>query len=362
MKKSYIKYFTFVISLILIFSCEDELQFNEPESILYSLVIEGESPKIFLCQTLNPFPEDSYNFLYFDQPFSIEDYNTNMNISVTCDNKVYNNFEMESQVIDLNSNSHITAISSEINYFTDKSFIPEAGKEYIIEIDEVPSMNRINIGFDYLKSKTFIPEKIPILIEQENDVINYEFVTRLSGEYYVNNYVYTLTFDDPGETDNYYYLMLSTVESRSEDFSMDTVSMDQLRVQNLSYNVTSLSYCNLKLSNIHIINGIDDYDSGSGFNGYLFNDESFNGQSKSIRLELFNFYEEQEITRYLIAELMHISKDYYNYFTSIQKQNISQNDIFAEPTQLYTNIEGGLGIFAGASINTNYILTQPKPE
>ena len=360
MKKSHIKYFTFIIILVLIFSCEEKLEFNEPKTVLYGLVIEGQSPKIILCQTLNPFPEDPYNITYFEQPFYIEENNTNINISVTCENKVYNNFEMEFQSIDLNTNSNITSASTEIIYFTDKSLIPEAGKEYIIEINEIPSIFEDIIGFDNLKSKTYIPEKIPISIEQENDVINYEFET-YSGEYYVYNYVYTLSFDDPVDFDNYYYLMISAVRS-NEDFSMDTVSMDQLRVQTLSYNTSSLSLETIKFSNSAEINGIDSYNTESSLTGFLFTDESFNGQSKSIRLELINYSGLQDETRYLIAELMHISKDYYNYYTTIQKQTLSQNDIFAEPTQLYTNIEGGLGIFAGASLSTSYILTQPKSK
>jgi hypothetical protein len=344
----------------LILSCEDNIEFKEPKAVLHSLIFEGESPKIILSQTLDPFPEESFNIIYFDQPFSVEEYNANISITITCDDKVYDNFEMESQAINLSPDSRRRTASSEINYFIDKSLIPEAGKEYIIEINEIPSVMPYEIGLNNLRSIAYIPEKIPISIKQETDVINYEFPA-YSDEYYEYNNVYTLSFDDPGDSDNYYYLMLSTVSNR-EDFSMDTVSMDQLRVDQLNYNHSSLTLSPLKLVNTNIegLNEYNDESSYSGLPGFLFNDEIFNGQSKSIRLELFNY--NQDGTSYVVAELMHISKEYYDYYMTIQKQTSSQNDIFAEPTQLYTNIEGGIGIFAGASLNLNYILMENKPE
>ena len=70
----------------------------------------------------------------------------------------------------------------------------------------------------------------------------------------------------------------------------------------------------------------------------------------------------QEGTKYLVAELMHVSKEFYNYYTTLSNQRNSQFDIYSEPTQLYTNIENGLGVFAGASMSTNNLKIIPKPE
>jgi hypothetical protein len=45
-----------------------------------------------------------------------------------------------------------------------------------------------------------------------------------------------------------------------------------------------------------------------------------------------------------------LSKDFFEFVTSYQKQKNNSNNAFAEPTQVYSNVENGLGIFAGYAI------------
>jgi hypothetical protein len=46
-------------------------------------------------------------------------------------------------------------------------------------------------------------------------------------------------------------------------------------------------------------------------------------------------------------ELMNISKEYYDYATSLIKSNEANNNPFAEPVPVFSNVKNGLGCFAG---------------
>jgi hypothetical protein len=50
--------------------------------------------------------------------------------------------------------------------------------------------------------------------------------------------------------------------------------------------------------------------------------------------------------------LTHVGEDYYKYRKSIQLQQDNDGNPLAQPVQVFTNIEGGLGIFAGAATST----------
>lgn len=47
------------------------------------------------------------------------------------------------------------------------------------------------------------------------------------------------------------------------------------------------------------------------------------------------------------SELLTLSEDYYKFYTSFAQNR--ENNPFVEPTSVYSNIEGGLGIFAGSN-------------
>jgi len=46
-----------------------------------------------------------------------------------------------------------------------------------------------------------------------------------------------------------------------------------------------------------------------------------------------------------------VSKEMYEYLTSIEEKNLRVGDPFSEPVQVYNNIENGIGIFAGFTQN-----------
>lgn len=95
----------------------------------------------------------------------------------------------------------------------------------------------------------------------------------------------------------------------------------------------------------------------SDLGGSTFDDELFEGQSYEIVVNIDSYYliDYNEIPGdtsspfFLLPELRSISKEYYQYQTTLSRYQNSQGDPFAQPVQVYNNIDGGFGIFAGFS-------------
>jgi hypothetical protein len=90
--------------------------------------------------------------------------------------------------------------------------------------------------------------------------------------------------------------------------------------------------------------------SSNKFN--VFSDELFNGKQYSLKFSVDNnFYyyfpghTKPQPIKILFITLQSISKNYYLYLQT--RSNIKTNSFFAEPVQVYSNIDGGVGIIGG---------------
>jgi hypothetical protein len=97
---------------------------------------------------------------------------------------------------------------------------------------------------------------------------------------------------------------------------------------------------------IEFINNISNmrdtnYNSLYGRN-ILFSDYEKDGQELSCKLEGQQGW--GKVISYNFR-VLHVDKEYYNYLNSLLHYN-SSNDPFSEPSPVYTNIKGGLGVFA----------------
>lgn len=89
----------------------------------------------------------------------------------------------------------------------------------------------------------------------------------------------------------------------------------------------------------------------------LFSDELFDGQEYAVRVAYSPDWVEgdtaqivEQLPSYLIAELRSVSEDYFKFQQSYNTFQFSAGDPFAQPVQVYNNVEGGYGIVAGYSI------------
>ena len=153
----------------------------------------------------------------------------------------------------------------------------------------------------------------------------------------------TLDFEDPESAQNYYLIETYSVNeylviknSDTTEYELDTIKQIMILTDEVFQN------------------------GNSPFRQQgLFNDLLFNGQNKALELEIpyENYigieagYEWSYKTLSVRVYLHNISKSYYYYRTSLELYQSASDNPFAQPVQVYSNIENGFGVFAGAQIS-----------
>jgi hypothetical protein len=152
-----------------------------------------------------------------------------------------------------------------------------------------------------------------------------------------------MNFNDPESSQNYYLIETYSVNeylviknSDTTDYELDTTKQYMILTDEVFQN------------------------GGSPWREQgLFNDLLFNGQNKSLEIEIPNYnetgneigYQWSYKTLSLRLYLHNISKSYYYYRTSLELYQSASGNPFAQPVQVYSNIENGFGVFAGSQIN-----------
>lgn len=100
-------------------------------------------------------------------------------------------------------------------------------------------------------------------------------------------------------------------------------------------------------------NGPYSYDNFLEINGKDF----FEGKEVSLDLRIQVFFEEMigkpSIKRIeVLLQVLDLNEDYHKYYITLRAQATTRVSYYAEPVQVYTNVEKGLGILAGESILT----------
>ncbi|NQU86129.1 MAG: DUF4249 family protein, partial [Mariniphaga sp.] len=205
-------------------------------------------------------------------------------------------------------------------YTTNYFYFPTEGNTYSVKI--------VKGGFRNVSATNYVPSEVKIK--------NLE-VTELAGIDEEKS-AYTsisLTFKDPIATQNFYEIIVSPVGEDKQKFRL--WSSDKIITAEVYYP----SPLAVEAKNPRRL---------------LFNDKHFNGKEKNIIL----YYEPpqfENIHRRWIGfhiidiHLRSVTEEYYNYYTSmLQHKNNQESDILyglGEPVNVYSNIEGGYGVFAG---------------
>jgi hypothetical protein len=90
--------------------------------------------------------------------------------------------------------------------------------------------------------------------------------------------------------------------------------------------------------------GISDDGSESRSDEIIFSDLLFDGQTHQMSLQTGQWF-----SRYsnLTVSVWSISEEYYNYKQTLQLQSDTRDNPFAQPVNVFNNIEGGFGFFGG---------------
>ncbi len=225
---------------------------------------------------------------------------------------------------------------NENSWYTITDNLPQVGHTYSIEVSS-PDFGST------LKASDIVPIPVPIdnielviidsaFYEYQYEDYNGNMIIEVSGDITANLFV---TINDPAETDNYYQIKVYRIDTF--DYDEFNSSIEKREIQ-----ITS--------NNVAVENNSNNYGSSS----LLFSDKVFDGLTYEISLE-FNDWVNSNSNYYYI-ELLSMSKVGYLYRKTVTDFSDSQGDMFAEPVQVYSNIENGFGIFAGVSSHTDSVL------
>ena len=226
---------------------------------------------------------------------------------------------------DVNGNV-IEVLNHVVNGFYKGQVLPEENTTYILKVNH-PNYADITAS-DSLPS--------PIII---NSVDTSTILDPING----NRLRISMNFDDPGNNQNYYLLETYSVNEYLIVENLDTIE----------YELDTTKQFMVLTDEVFQNGGSPWRDQG------LFNDLLFNGQNKTLEIEIPNEnwsgsedgYDWSYKTLTLRLYLHNITISYYYYRTSLELfQNASGNP-FAQPVQVYSNIENGFGVFAGSQIS-----------
>ncbi|PLX12453.1 MAG: hypothetical protein C0594_02425 [Marinilabiliales bacterium] len=199
------------------------------------------------------------------------------------------------------------------NYKTE--ICPQFGKKYSLEISHP--------DFESISASDQLPDSVAgIQVEMQMLDSSYTW-DEYAHEYYGHAHVKTkITLPDPGYTDNYYKIS-AYIGDTIEDW-------------NGSYYYEYSIYLEYE-SNSILEEGTGDY--------IVLSDEFFNGENYVVEFEFWDGYYYPGRPYYF--KINSLSRAAYLYNKTVNLYNSRKGSPFAEPVQIYNNIENGFGIFAG---------------
>jgi hypothetical protein len=299
---------------IFCYGCVDELNVipgeKDPQIVANCLFADAEPFKVYISTSFSPY-HDVKSEIITDAV--VEIFENDRSMGFLTYEKLYGNIIFDTTMIAIDS------------CFTNSTIIPKTQNNYRIEI-EVP-------GYKKITASSRIPSSIAT-----QPIVSYITWEDRSG-YPYSFTTYQLGFKDPPES-NYYHISSKIYDpspGHSHQFyipvpfgSNDPV----IEESNIKDNVNTLMYS--------------------------FSDWRFNGSDYIFEFMIGNvsFYDTLDI----FISLNNVSREFEYYIKSIMASEISKDNFLADPLPIYTNIDNGLGIFAGYSQNVQKItLTKPPP-
>ncbi len=359
--------FSFTILLLILFftsSCEDT----------FTTTVDVDLPETENRIVLNCIYNDTTNFRVFvyrsqDVLQDVEDFETiddaivqlygdgalmeTLNKFISIDT-VYDNFGNQ--------------VAKETTYYASNT-IAQQGMVYTLKASAE--------GFEDVEAVSTIPTNIEI--NNSSVEIIQEFPDGWEPGY--STYRLSIDFDDPANKEDYYFIDLSF--TRTIDKEGIAIYLEEIIAQSpngelpdsLIWMPDFLEYVNAYESNnvcfvssdpsLQEASQFDEVEIGGEAVAYfcdftIFSDNLFDGENKKISLETeesFGSYFGVDFLNDFVSTAIQlkygtVSRDFALYQKSALFQSYNEGNFFAEPIQVYTNVENGFGIFAGYSFNT----------
>ncbi len=216
------------------------------------------------------------------------------------------------------------------HYFDDPAGMKEGEYELLVE----------NTKYGSSRTKTIVPSKTEI----KDLEFNYNVGTDPLDMSLFSEITFTI-LDPPGK--NYYSVNLASLTGEVDTVTYEG-STDTFFIESTVYSYPTIQF--------------DPAASIATYSDDIYiNDESFDGQEYQVTLRYSLFLngwgqdDEEKVRKLLNLQFVDHSEDSFNYITSLDRYQNSQDfGLFSEPVSVYTNIDNGLGIFAGSN-KTSYL-------
>lgn len=318
-----------LITCISAFSCSEDIKFTLPE-------IE---PLLSVQSFVDP-DNDFGLMVTMARPLQ----EPNIQLDRNCQVDIYENGLFFTRLnLDSSEFNRSTDKQRFLKFLADPSVLFSESKEYKIEV-KYPE-------FEIVTAKSIKPEAVKI-----KEITHRYFVGEMPDWYYetpsksssdakrdTSLIEFTIKFDDPSKTSNFYRVGVNLI-TRPRPLPFDYF---ERRLQYAS--LTSADPCFMKFTYL------TEHPLYSGWTNpttyeLLFNDKISNGKEQTLKILIPGSAVISPGTKYLIT-LYTINEDYYKYMVDRWKFIKTENDPFAEPIKMYSNLSNGCGIFAFSSVD-----------
>ena len=338
-----------LLATILLVSCIDEIKFNN-DLIDPELVINGfpSRDSIITIQVgaSKPIPGTQNNFTWIDDANVV----------------LYVNGE-EKETLEATAINY----AGSDDYYVGSANLPDT--EYRAKTIATPgNVYKLVVTHPDYKTascETIIPEVVSISgITATTEYIQEEYSTDKVLKF-------KLKFKDPADEKNYYRLTLKYTTGTWQSYNYEDPE-DTSGIIYVQHNVPGYGFS----TEDPVLNPDEDandflFDSPS--NEYnLFNDDLINGTEYELKFSLYvdsyyNYDNNQEPVSHVgefyrvTLNLSSLTREAYLYIKSAATQLYYGIDIFSEPTQVFSNVENGTGIFGGYSSSIDSVAEGEYP-
>lgn len=204
----------------------------------------------------------------------------------------------------------------ENGYYLLEHIKPAFGKQYTLKAER-EGFAPISVSEQVLRS---IPP-LDVKAEKLPNEDEYQYQTR---------YRFTFELEDPAAEKNYY--LLRAYEKRTGQYYNQK---GELIDEYTYWNNLSLESPDPSLEEICM-----------GSCDFLLADTFFDGKTYKVSLNGSSYYWGGEEKQEVYMALYHISETAYLYYKTLDRSYSAEGDPFAEPVRVYSNVEGGYGIWA----------------
>jgi hypothetical protein len=216
-----------------------------------------------------------------------------------------------------------------LNQYSSRKFLPAPGRQYTVRVSAP--------GLDTAEATGCVPRMPPVQLTEE----------KLEGDDYYDRTL-RLTINDPPNTDEYYQIRLLKNGYHRDSTAIDTVGLTDERFRTRSRSIIN-----------EMEQSLEDVNTYKGRKA-TFKDVLFGGTEHTLRLQVPEgrlYLPDQEAgdgyprVKYILYVSV-LSEDAYQFNHTQRIFEQTEENPFAEPVDVHSNVEGGDGIVAGRHTDT----------